>query len=104
MSNAVPMATSPPIGIGTSSPHGSISRYTRGCRCDACRGAWSVYYRRVYRRGLAERAARGEVEVPHGTTNGYCNYMCRCGACRAAVRDAQRELMRRYATAEGGVS
>jgi hypothetical protein len=31
--------------------------------------------------------------IPHGTTNGYWNYECRCDLCKAAMRDHRR---RRY--------
>lgn len=30
----------------------------------------------------SEKVAMGV--VPHGTTSTYSNYLCRCGACRAA--------------------
>jgi hypothetical protein len=42
------------------SPHGTPSRYTGGCRCDACRAAWAAYVR-TYRR---EQRAKYRAEHP----------------------------------------
>lgn len=61
--------------------HGSTTAYiAKGCRCDACKSAWSSYQR--------ERRVRIKAEVesglrPHGTRMGYWSG-CRCEACKRA--------------------
>lgn len=73
----------------TSSPHGTMSRYTNSrCRCEACRDAMAEYMRGWHssKDGLPDGDPR------HGTLNGYDHYRCRCGRCCAARRtyDADR--------------
>lgn len=54
--------------------HGTRARYSRGCRCELCRGANAAYDR--------ELRARAGLPV-HGTRGGY-QKGCRCDECRAA--------------------
>ena len=74
------------------SEHGTISRYTQGCRCDACREASRIYQ-------LNRRRARGiqprQASKVHGTVNQYTNLGCRCDECRAAWRAHHSEYMAR---------
>ena len=37
----------------------------------------------------------------HGTVNAYCNYGCRCDACRKAQADYMREKYRRMCRTDG---
>ena len=62
---------------GSLSPHGSRSRYERGCPCDACRAA-----QREYTRSLRLK------DPPTHSWSGYMNYGCRCDICRKAHSDA----------------
>lgn len=65
--------------------------YKRGCRCEVCREASTLYH-------LSRRRARvmPEGDPRHGHRNTYVNYNCRCGLCAAA----QAEYMRRYHAAK----
>lgn len=77
-------------GFGGVTPHGTETKYRRGCRCDECRAGNAVR-----RRKEAERRASWSIAIPshvHGTTNGYSNYDCRCDQCRAASTEAKRLL------------
>jgi hypothetical protein len=49
--------------------------------------------------GEKEIPVAGRRETPHGTTNGYNAYACRCDLCRSANRDAKRLAMRRKRSA-----
>lgn len=76
----------------STSAHGTRSRYVLGCRCAGCRRANLLY-------GLDWKStARLTLNDPrHGTINGYSNYQCRCGDCRAAnaaVSAARRARLR----------
>lgn len=101
--------TVPQIG----SPHGSLTTYVRGCRCDECRAASTVYMRdyRARRIAAGERIVRGtfrqgrrqirRVTDPlprHGTVARYVLRAgpCRCDECRAA--NARETRHRRWAT------
>ena len=59
-------------------PHGKLSGYQRGCRCDRCRDA-----RREYTNKLKNRPTPLHV---HGTRNGYSAYGCRCDECYEAMQ------------------
>lgn len=61
-------------------PHGVITGYSRGCRCDACKVA-NAEYQRAYRKRRRQQVQDG-VEMEHGTTVGY-GFGCRCLPCRA---------------------
>jgi hypothetical protein len=77
--------------------HGSLSRYSYGCRCDDCRAAKSAYAREWSRRAREELASVpsvGPVSRPHGLRSTY-NRGCRCDRCRAANSAYNRERDRR---------
>lgn len=57
--------------------HGSITKYTAGCSCDACRAANTAY----------GRSLKGRTPPTH-SVSGYQNYGCRCKVCTRAHRDA----------------
>lgn len=64
--------------------HGTLSRYQRGCSCDACRRANAA--------SVAQRKARAAGTAKpwmHGRLNTYNYYACRCEACCQANRDYQ---------------
>jgi hypothetical protein len=61
------------------SAHGAGRYVQYGCRCDICKRD-RADKARLGRLLRAQRAA----DIPHGTENGYFNYMCRCHACRVA--------------------
>jgi hypothetical protein len=66
--------------------HGSLSRYTYGCRCDDCRAAKSAYAREWSRRARKELELAARLPASrrrHGLRSTY-NRGCRCDACRAA--------------------
>lgn len=69
--------------------HGA-SGYAAGCRCGTCTAAMTRRSERTQRR-RQQRVASGELQVPHGTNNGYVNYRCRCDSCKAAASEYQRE-------------
>ncbi len=74
------------------------SRYRNGCRCVWCRYVHSAAEKA--RRDVRTAATRsGWLPVPHGTTNAYSNYGCRCTACYAANRAAREALLARRAAA-----
>lgn len=59
--------------------NGAIETTRRGYR-------YSGY--RTGQRVESKTNAKGEeVPTPHGTSNGYVNFRCRCDECRAAWRD-----------------
>jgi hypothetical protein len=64
--------------------HGTSHAYVRlGCRCDECRG-WLRDRNRRARQRRRERAARGEIPVPHGRPYTRADYGCTCHLCRMA--------------------
>jgi len=64
----------------TGFPHGENRGYLRGCSCDACRAAHAATARRS-----RDRLSRvPATQVPHGTRNGYVNYVCTCDPCTEA--------------------
>ncbi len=82
--------------------HGTISRYVhgptldgtegKGCRCDECRGANSVW-------SASSRHKRGQrkgelLPEAHGKDSTYINWECRCADCRAAHRAAVKRYTR----------
>jgi hypothetical protein len=82
--------------------HGSLSRYSYGCRCDDCRAAKSAYAREWYRKAREELrlASVPSAGIPakrrHGLRATY-NRGCRCDKCRAAdsAYTAERKKRRR---------
>jgi hypothetical protein len=83
--------------------HGTTNGYCNlGCRCDACRNAWTRYFVdwqhrtgrtrpvAVYRAEVAQRAE----DYPHGTPAKY-KRGCRCDECRAHQAAAKRDWRRR---------
>jgi hypothetical protein len=78
--------------------HGTLTRYTHGCRCAPCREA-----NRLYAEGV--RAARRGQPIPehvkHGTESTYRSWSCRCPACTAA--HAERCRRQRQRRREGAV-
>jgi len=58
--------------------------------CRVCARA-NALARKAHLRALAESDPS---VVPHGTTNGYFNYQCRCEACTAAMREDSRRRRR----------
>lgn len=70
--------------------HGRTYRYDRGCRCEECRTAHSERCARE----LANRKERLAVDStirPHGDTNTYRNWGCRCDLCTDAYTSATRK-------------
>ena len=67
--------------------HNTQSGYSGGCRCSQCRAAHAAYERMIRRR----RSVVPDKQIPHGTRNGYLNYLCRCAACTMTERDYWRE-------------
>jgi hypothetical protein len=68
--------------------HGTVPRYSQGCRCHGC----IVAGRRYNAEKQSERALRIS-EIPHGTYAGYASYMCRCRKCAEANRDYRRKRL-----------
>lgn len=65
--------------------HGDWHRYDgAGCRCAACRVAWSAY---AQRKRVERREAKRVPEKVHGTLGGSTNYGCACPLCKKALRD-----------------
>lgn len=78
------------------SPHGSESRYSRGCRCGECTTAASksVLTRRQ-KRARERQFIDGRMVHPaatHGTLSGYRHYSCRCTECTAAQAASSAEF------------
>lgn len=65
-------------------PHGNVTGYHQGCRCEACTKAASAYKMRL----TDARAVRNATDAPHGTVGGYRNWKCRCTLCTAAHSNA----------------
>jgi hypothetical protein len=77
--------------------HGSLSKYSYGCRCDDCRAAKRAYARMWARKAREELGMVGAPSVParrHGLRATY-NRGCRCDDCRAAQRAYHRDRHRR---------
>lgn len=87
--SAANLRTVQTVAIGEGQ-HGTQYGYSKGCRCGACKAA-----------NVAPRKARFaqrylfHPEAPHGTTNGFSNYGCRCPACRKAMADYDLALKKR---------
>lgn len=74
-----------PRGVpGSRSPHGTLTRYTQGCRCDECRAASREYARKKY-----GHRPREEYIVEHGAA-AYKTRGCRCDVCRAHSAEVKR--------------
>jgi hypothetical protein len=58
-------------------PHGTVSRYRYGCRCDECKAANAAQARRL----RAASRERGFAGLTHGRRSTY-DAGCRCVACR----------------------
>lgn len=76
---------------GFSNPHGTDSRYSRGCRCDSCRHA-HTQYAASRRNATAGMLPAGDPR--HGKVAGY-NAGCRCDSCRRAASEYSRRLRQR---------
>jgi hypothetical protein len=83
--------------------HGTVSGYSRGCRCDDCRTAKRAYSQEQRRKRRAAVEA-GEANFEHGYV-GYTDWGCRCDVCKAAkagyqagrgARPGQAEYMKQY--------
>ncbi|BDE94874.1 hypothetical protein [Raoultibacter timonensis] len=86
--------------------HGTMARYSRGCRCELCRAAKASGRLPQERREL--RALLADPGDPrHGTTTGY-RVGCRCERCREAKSEAkaryldEKRLDRLVGAGEGG--
>lgn len=81
---------------GVKVPHGTRSRYEKGCRCQSCREA-NTAYKTEWRAG---NTRRGRPPKTHGTAYGYESFGCRCRPCTnahnqsKAVHRALRQLER----------
>lgn len=58
--------------------HGLRVTYLCGCRCESCKAANAAY--NMVRKGRLASS----VVMPHGTTDGYGSYGCRCDVCTEA--------------------
>jgi hypothetical protein len=87
-------------------PCGTLAKYDRGCRCDACRAATrqaSADWRRTIRGRLSVQTSHTQSRakaqtaapdrIPHGLS-GYLNYLCKCEVCTTAARKAGGEWQR----------
>lgn len=81
---AAPRSPEPAKGVG----HGTVYRYDRGCRCDACRAAKVESNRRNKARRLSEMSSDPE-DPRHGTETGYW-YGCRCARCVQAHSEKRK--------------
>lgn len=72
------------------SPHGTRSRYNKGCRCATCTRANRDYLERW-------RRAKGMKPQKYGLTHGISCYSrgCRCEVGRAATSEYRRAQARR---------
>ena len=68
---------------------GTVYRYDRGCRCDACRAAKVESNRQGKARRLSEMSSDPD-DPRHGTETGWW-YGCRCERCLQARRDKLEE-------------
>lgn len=59
--------------------HGTVSMYTLGCRCGACKAARADYAERYSKRPIKK----------HGLT-AYVWHRCRCDVCKAAKRESRQ--------------
>ena len=88
--------------------HGTYNGYNnRGCRCDACRKAATVYQREwTHRKGLRKpwldylAEVDAEAAWRHGTEG--TSKRCKCDECRAAAAAARAERRRRANPAKHG--
>jgi WhiB family redox-sensing transcriptional regulator len=98
---------------------GTRSAYVRGCRCDECREAQSIYtkewreknklrgigYREQQRRDARSNGTQCEhctAWISHGLDSTYRNHKCRCDACSRAHADAWQDWKRARGLAELG--
>lgn len=87
------------------SPHGTLTTYDQGCRCERCEyaradvDARNTSQRKSRKARRAERVLEGNRWVhpgaKHGTISGYNNYTCRCVLCTEAWAEYARSLYRR---------
>ncbi len=68
--------------------HGILATYNAGCRCEACKTACRVYYRRKNgHRAWGDYVAA--VDARHATESRYARG-CRCDECRRAAAAGRR--------------
>lgn len=73
--------------------HGTAACWQRGCRCDLCRAANAVRFKKM----RTERAGNQIPEhVTHGTLTCYRNWGCRCDPCTNANTLASRPAYERW--------
>jgi hypothetical protein len=76
--------------------HGTRSAYTRGCRCDDCKAAQTVYRK-------ASRARGPLKDTVHGKVHTYVNLGCRCDECRTVARlDREKREARKAGVDDDG--
>lgn len=61
----------------------------RACKCEECLAAYNIYKKDYMARKRAQFAS-GELEVRHGTANGYF-FGCRCNRCVQRARHRSRK-------------
>lgn len=72
-------------GGGAMTDHqGSLSNYSRGCRCSECKRVKSEYMR-------SYRLRMPPGDFKHGLS-GYTNFKCRCDVCCSARREYMSQL------------
>lgn len=79
---------------GKEATHGTLTNYTRGCRCKDCSEKNSEYKKEYKRRARKKASERPEV-IPHGTSHGYFTYKCRCEECLKAARETKFKSSRK---------
>lgn len=67
------------FGFKIAKPHGTVTMYRSGCRCDPCKITEAARQRQE-----RENRLRRKEEAPHGTESGYVNWGCRCEPCKEA--------------------
>jgi hypothetical protein len=78
--------------------HGTVARYTYGCREECCRKANRENHAKWV------EAHRGKCpEGYHGTMTGYAAYSCRCALCKLANREYTKSQKKPQEAATHGV-
>ena len=80
--------------------HGTRYTYVKGCRCDKCKQANTVYWNKTVRRNRIAREAEIAKDgnpnpaLRHGFSKTYKWHGCRCEDCTEAIRKEWREAKR----------